>query len=261
MTRAFLAGEAGVIRARGDAVGDQALGHALGGLAAGAIDDAALAGACAQEGEHLIVGLGARDDAVGEIRAVEAGGVATGLAEVQLFHDVGLHALGGGGSEGHDGDVRQFGAQAGELAVLGTEIVTPFADAMRFVDGQLGDVPGAEVLDKAGEHEALGGGVEEAVFAPVQAAEAGARFVAIEGGIEEGGRDAGGGEGVDLVLHQGNEGGDDDGEAFAEERGKLDAEGFATAGGQQGEDVASGEGVGDDLLLQGTEGVVAEGLL
>ena len=50
------------------------LGHALGGLAALAIDDAALARARAEEIQHLRrSGLSFGDDAVGEVRPVEAG--------------------------------------------------------------------------------------------------------------------------------------------------------------------------------------------
>lgn len=72
------------------------------------------------------------------------------------------------------------------------------------------------------------------------------------------GGDAFGAEGADLVLHEGDERGDDDGGAGEEECGELIGEGFASAGGEEGEGgVAVEEGV-DGGFLTAAEGGVAE---
>jgi hypothetical protein len=59
-----------------------------------------------------------------------------------------------------------------------------------------------------------------------------------ERGVEKRGGDAAGLELVDLILHQRDERRDDDGEAGAREGGQLEAEGFAAAGGEEGEHIA-----------------------
>ena len=112
------------------------------------------------------------------------------------------------------------------------------------------DVPAFQIVEETGEHQPLGRDVEQAVFAVVQSAQARAGFFRGERRIEECGGDAAGLQSVDLVFHQRDQRRDDDGEAGADERGQLEAERFAAAGGQHGEDVFAGEGVADDFLLQ-----------
>ena len=65
----------------------------------------------------------------------------------------------------------------------------------------------------------------------------------------------------DLVVHQGNQRGDDDGYAFAHQGGDLVAQRFTAAGGHQHEGaVALNNGV-DDLGLVTAEVGIAEGVL
>ena len=51
------------------------------------------------------------------------------------------HPLGGGRRQRHHRHVREMLPQFFQLAIFGAEIVAPFADAMGFVDRDLGDVP------------------------------------------------------------------------------------------------------------------------
>ena len=60
---------------------------------------------------------------------------------------------------------------------------------------------------------------------------------------------AGGGEFGRLVVHEGDERADDEGGAFAGERGELVAEAFAGAGWHDQQDVAAGGGGKADGLL------------
>ena len=66
---------------------------------------------------------------------------------------------------------------------------------------------------------------------------------------------------VHLVFHQRDERRDDDGEAVARERGKLEAERFAAASRQQREDIFARQRIADDFLLQRAERGEAEVLL
>lgn len=85
-----------------------------------------------------------------------------------------------------------------------------------------------------------------------------ARLGGIKGGIVKSGGDAGGGEGIDLIFHQRNEWGDDEGEAIPGEGGELEGKGFPGACGEDGDDVLSGHGGRHDFQLEGAEGIVAE---
>ena len=73
-------------------------------------------------------------------------------------------------------------AQPTELHVLGAEIVTPLADAVRLVDGEQGKAPveRAQSFDEAGRHERLGSDVQQVEVAGVQRAEHAARVVGLE---------------------------------------------------------------------------------
>lgn len=63
---------------------------------------------------------------------------------------------------------------------------------------------------------------------------------------------------IDLVFHQGDERGDDDSDAFAEQCGELVAERFAASCGKQSEDVLTRQGFGDYFFLERAKLVVAE---
>ncbi len=152
-------------------------------------------------------------------------------------------------------------AQFDEAPILRPEVVAPFADAVGLVDGHPLHRPLGQRLHETRLEEALGRHVEEAILVAPQAAETLARVVGVEGGVEERGLDAVRLEGVDLVLHQGDEGRDDEGEALAEDGGELEAQRLPSPGGQQGEDIATGQSRGHDVFLIGPEARIAEGVL
>jgi hypothetical protein len=180
-----------------------------------------------------------------------------------VLDDVVADARRGGGRERHRGHGWELGAEGGELAVFGAEVVAPFGDAVRLVDGEKLHGPLLQAVDEAVEREAFGGDVEQAVLARVEAAVTALRLLGAEGRVHEGGRDAGGAELVDLILHQRDQRRDDDGQAGrgAGESGELETERLPAPVGSTGERVAVGEGRGDDVALQRPEPVVAEDLL
>ena len=231
--------QSGVIRPGLDTVLVEPQRDALRGLARLAIDDAAFPGPRADEFQHLGVGLVFGQDAVGKVRAVEAGDITARLMQLELLDDVGAHAFGGGGGERHH---RRFGEklpQLRDLAVFRPEIVPPLADAMRLVHGQQAHVPALQIREEPRQHQPLRRDIEQAELAIVQAAQPRPRLGLGNRGIEKGRRNAAGPHPVHLVLHQRDQRRHDDGEAVARERGKLEAERFAAAGGQQREHVAA----------------------
>ena len=102
---AFLGGETGVIRAGEETAPGEGIGDALGRGTARAVDDTALVFALADEIDDLFRGFVFGDDAVSEIRAVEAGDKRLRVAELQVSDDVFAHAARGGGGECHHGHV------------------------------------------------------------------------------------------------------------------------------------------------------------
>ena len=75
----------------------------------------------------------------------------------------------------------------------------------------------------------------------------------LEEGVERGRRDPAGLERPHLVLHQGQERRDDDGEPIEDEGRDLEAERLAATGGKDPEGVAAGEDRLDDTALGRTE--------
>ena len=203
------------------AVFAQSLRHALGGLARLAINDAAFFRARAEKIQQLIVRLVFGDDAIGQVRAVETGDVTFRLAQFQMRDDVLAHAPGRGGGERHERDVGKMFSQFGNLAVFRTEIVAPFADAMRLVNGDEFHVPALQIGQKSGKHQPLRRDVEQTEFAIVQAAQAFAAFARRERRIQKRRRDAAGLQRVHLVFHQRNQRRNHDREAVARERGQA----------------------------------------
>ena len=87
-------------------------------------------------------------------------------------------------------------------------------------------------------------------------------LVAVERGVEEMGDSVLPGleaaDGVHLVLHQGDEGGDDDGRSLHHQGRQLIAQGLAAPRGHEHERVAAGGQVPDNALLIPLEGIVTE---
>jgi hypothetical protein len=178
---------------------------ALGGFARHAINNPAFLWSRAEKIEQLVVRFIFGENAVGQVRTVETGDVTFRLAQFQMRNNVLAHATGRGGGERHEWDVGKMFSQVGELAVFGTEIVAPFADAMRLVNRDEFDVPALQVGQKSRKHEAFGRDVEQAEFAVVQTAQTFSGFVRVERGIQKRRRDAAGLQRVHLVFHQRNQ--------------------------------------------------------
>ena len=63
------------------------------------------------------------------------------IAQRELLEDVRAHSFGCSRSECHNRHIWQMAPQLFQFAIFGPEIVAPFADAMRFVDGDERGIP------------------------------------------------------------------------------------------------------------------------
>jgi hypothetical protein len=126
------------------------------------------------------------------------------------------------------------------------------------VDGEQRD---ADVLDRLAEPlvlEPLGGDVQEPQLPAADLLHHVAVLVCREGRIEPAGGDAARGQGIDLVLHQGDQRRDDERHAGQEQGRQLVAERLAAAGGKDGRGRAALHKVLHHRLLAGAELSISE---
>ena len=119
-------------------------------------------------------------------------------------------------------------------------------------------VGAAERLDEVVAAEAFRRDVDELELAAAHAGDARLLLLEVDGAIDEGGRQASRTQGVHLILHQRDQGGDDDGRARLHQRGELEAERLAAARRHHDNRVAPREDALDDLALALAESVEAE---
>ncbi|MFM1944563.1 MAG: hypothetical protein RI897_3545 [Verrucomicrobiota bacterium] len=171
-----------------------------------------------------------------------------------------------GGGEAGDGGYRgilglgEFADEASGVEVIGAEVVSPFGEAVGFVEDPATDFALGDGILEGAVAELFRGDIEDGDIAGADAAEDIGAFGGGEESVEGGGEGGSGAadEAVDLVFHEGLEWGDDDGEGSASvvagECGELVAEGFAAAGGEDSEEGFFAHAGFDDFLLEAGSG-------
>ena len=242
---------AGVVADRRVALTGEHPGQRIDVLAAQAVNDPGLPLVAVEDFAHLPAHVQPRQHPEGEVRPVEVADEYVRVAQVKLLEDVRADLLGGGGGVGVDGGAGEQLAEPAELAVLGAKVVPPLADAVGLVHGdRTHPARGVEEPDEAVQGESLRGDEHQRRLAGEQR---GGGVVALGGrlgAVEADGVDADAAEAIDLVLHQGDERGDDDGGAAAMDGRGLVDEGLAAAGRHDDEGVAVGEDRPDGPLLE-----------
>ena len=208
---------------------------------------------------RILVRFRARaDHRVREILAIESRDDGLGLVQLQLADDVRAHVAGGGGRERDGGRRAEPLAHVADAEIARAEVVAPFADAMRLVHREQRHADRAQPLGRAAHVEALGRHVEQLDLTALRARKPARHLGAGQRRVDERGRQIARGERVDLILHQRDERRDDHGESREHERGHLEAQRFAAAGGQDHERVALLQHRLDGALLSGAKVGVAE---
>ncbi len=224
-----------------------------------AVDDSGVTGVLAADQlQHLLERVVLRSDPVLDVRPVEAGDEVPGLLQAEPRHDLGVGGLGGRRGQRDPRHLRPALVQHRQREVVGPEVVTPLGDAVRLVDREERDRPPVEQPLGALGAQALGGQVEQVQLAAEERLLDRLPLVRVLRRVEESGPHPEGGQRVHLVLHQRDEGRDDDARAFSDQRRDLVAERLAAAGRHQHEGVAAADDLLDDLLLLTAEGAVAE---
>ncbi len=239
-------------------------------LARQAIDDARIAIVLAlDKAQQLGGGVFFLDDGVADVGAVKAADEDARRFELHALDDVGAGQRIGRGGERNARHTGIALVQHGQLAVLRPKVVPPLADAMRLVDGEQGQLAHRmqliEQAQKTRRVEPLGRHIQQGDAARQQLQLHIAGLVVVEGGVEEGGLDTDLVHGADLVVHQRDEGRDDDGGAvallLAHDGRDLVAQAFAAAGGHQHQRIAAANHMVNNGLLRAAKMRIAKGIL
>jgi len=180
---------------------------------------------------------------------------------VQAVDDFLAGALVGRGGQGNARDVGEQLGQLPQLQVLRPEVVSPLRHAVRFVDGEQGDVQVAQEIEHARLHQALGGQVEHLHLAATNARSQVALLFGAEGGVQRCSGHAQFFQGGDLVVHQRDERRHHHRKARAQQGRHLEAQGLAATGGHQYQGIAATGHALDNGTLATPETVIAEDVL
>src|SRR5688572_23845290 len=139
----------GMVTSRAQAVGLERLGHIFGIIPAEAVDDGGSPAMTPQHFEHLSPCIDAWNDPVEQVGTIESADQHQWLAETKLLENVGAHALRGGRGVCVNACLRKTCLDLSQLAIFRPEVVTPLADAVRFIDGEGANFERRDELEKS----------------------------------------------------------------------------------------------------------------
>jgi hypothetical protein len=177
----------------------------LGIVARDAVHDDRLAGMPPHHLQHLCRLVRAGQDPVHQVRPVERPHQHGRILESELLAHVGPHAWGGGRGERVHADPGQGALELRELAVLGTEVVAPLADAVGLVDHDRPHADRRELLRELRLRHSLRRHEEQPQTAIGERRQHLASLDAAEAAVQGRGGIAVGPQPVDLVLHERDE--------------------------------------------------------
>ena len=206
-------------------------------------------------------------DLIVKVRAVERAFKLLGVGHSEVGLDVYPHLVGSGGREGYHRDVPHVARhgyllQRGlDVAVLGTEVVSPLRNAVSLVHGYERDLERLEERQVVLLVERLRSHIEQLRLAALDVALHAVYRRAVERGVEVMGHRVVLAVAIDdihLVLHQGYKGRHHDSGAFHKQRRQLVAEALASSCGHEHKGVVTLQEVGDDGFLVALEGIEAK---
>ena len=168
---------------------------------------------------HLLVHRAANLEA--QIRTREAGDRDVRIAHAELARDVLANDVRGRGGERENRRPAEPLGDRAEHEIVGTEVVSPLAHAVRLVDDEEADLAREQPLEEVAILEALRREIEDLALAIFHALLRVARLGGGEMRVHRERIDAVRGELVLLVLHERDERADDDRQPGKHQRGKL----------------------------------------
>ena len=168
------------------------------------------------------------------------------------------HLRGGCGRQGEHRSLGKELSNLGDFQIGRAEIVTPLGDAVCLVHRDHPNRHPGKILAECVGHQAFGRHIQEAAFRVEQGGGEGILYFTTVHPRKYGHRlDVPFPQMRHLVLHQSDQRGDDEAETAQGDGRHLKADGLAATGGQQRQRVAPLQHRKDNILLHGTEPVVA----
>ena len=243
-----------------DADGLQLIGALLRTLLQGDVDDGGGCGIAAQfVTQPTIAGTaGQRNDGEIQIGAIET----CHHQILGLDGKFGLHVChdrrgGGGGEQQYLGN-GEIAAMVRQLQVVGPKVVAPFRDAVRLVHHQQGERHLGDEAAKALVLEALHRDHQDLELAVTGLLHHPPTLLGGLAGVQGGGGDPLALQEGELIVHQRQQGGDDQGQMGQCQRGQLVAEGLACTGREDGSRTLAGQQAADHRFLAGSQLIEAE---
>ncbi len=261
--RALLRLEPRVVVLRPEAVSAQDACELLRRAARARVDDGRCAAEPAQavdEDAHAVLGVRDLLDVVAEVRPDDAG-----RDHLRLAAERAADLLGGlgrrGGRHPEQHGLAELRERPADEEVVGAEVVPPHAHAVHLVDDDEADADRAQHRCEPGLAQTLRSGVNEPFFSRAHLLQPSFGLFGRERGVHERRRRSDlRRQLVDLVLHQRDQGREDERRLLAQHRRELVGQRLPRARRHQRERVAAVDCGAHDLLLPWPEGVEAEEL-
>ena len=142
---------------------------------------------------------------------MEAGDVFVRIVQLELGKNVLTHPASGAGGESRDRAAGEMSAQTAQLAVFRTKFVAPLGDAMGLINGEECDWNALKPADSIGARQPFRRKIQEPVLARLSFAHRCHLLAFGQRTVQDRGGDSHLRQLRGLVLHQGNQWGDDDG--------------------------------------------------
>jgi hypothetical protein len=190
---------------------------------------------------------------VNQVGPGEAGDEGFRLVQGELLDDVAADPVGGRGRQGDRGRVAQQAAEIAELGIIGAKIMPPFADAVRFVDRQQPRPRRSNHVEEPPAAEPFGRNIDQPELPCCHTVKPVVLLGRGQGAVDEVRRQTQRLKLIDLILHQGDQGRDDQGQTVSGDGRQLVAEALPPSGGHYAKAVLPGQHRRNHLFLPSTE--------
>ena len=154
------------------------------------------------------------------------------LFELQALDDVGAGDVVGGRGQRDARDVGEALVQQAQRQIFAAEVVAPLAHAMRLVDRKEGNAGFLKSCQQRLHNQSFGSNVDKLELAICQITCNGTFLFQRQRTVQKCSRNSASPQGINLILHQRNQGRNDDSYAVAAHRRHLITQGFSPSGRQ-----------------------------
>ncbi len=160
----------------------------------------------AQKALQLLLGLHLRQYPIANVGPIKPSYINLCPIHMQAFNDLTTGRGIGGGGQGQARHLGEALCQDGKPQIMGPKIVPPLGDAVSLIDGKQRHRQAGEKVQGALHQQPLRSHVEHIQLTTAGLLHNLVNLSTLQGGVDEGGPNAIETQGIDLILHQGDEG-------------------------------------------------------